>query len=344
MNLPSEMRAVVLTGHGGLEMLEFREDFPVPTPSDEEVLVAVAACGMNNTDVNTRVGWYARTGSDDEGSWGGSLTFPRVQGADPVGRIVATGGVISASRVGERVLIDAWKRGTTEAAYLGSEYDGGYAEYVAVPAENAYPIKSSLSDVELASFPCSYATAEHMLYRVDLSTDEWVLVSGASGGVGTALIQLAKRRGSRVVALTSAVKLEDVSSMGADLVLDRSMSELDKAVVAETGGVHVFADVVGGDVFPSLFETIRRHGHYVVAGAIGGPIVQLDLRTLYLRDITMHGATVLPPAVFENLIAYIERDEIKPLVAATYPLSELREAQSDFIKKDHVGAFVIEIG
>ena len=139
-----------------------------------------------------------------------------------------------------------------------------------------------------------------------------------------------------MVALTSGAKLDDVGSVGADLVLDRSMSELDKAVVAETGGVHVFADVIGGDAFPRLFETIRRHGHYVTAGAIGGPIVELDLRTLYLHDITMHGATVLPPAVFENLITYIERDEIKPVVAATYPLSELREAQADFIKKDHI--------
>ena len=82
----------------------------------------------------------------------------------------------------------------------------------------------------------------------------------------------------------------------------------------------------------------------MTAGAIAGPIVELDLRTLYLRDITMHGATVFPPAVFENLVSYIERDEIKPVVAATYPLSELREAQADFVKKDHVGAFVIEIG
>ena len=137
-------------------------------------------------------------------------------------------------------MIDAWKRGATEAAYLGSEYDGGYAEYVAVPAENAYRINSTLTDVELASFPCSYATAEHMLHRVGLSEDDWILVSGASGGVGAALIQLAKRRGSRVVALTSPAKLEEVRSIGADVVLDRSMPELDAAVLGETGGLHVF--------------------------------------------------------------------------------------------------------
>ena len=347
MNLPTEMRAVVLTGHGGPEMLEFREDVPVPTPAGEEVIVAVTACGMNNTDINTRVGWYSKTGSDHDGSWGGSVTFPRIQGADPVGRIVATGDAVAATRVGERVLIDAWKRETVgeppEASYLGSEYDGGYAEYVAVPAENAHAINSTLTDVELASFPCSYATAEHMLHRVGLSRNEWILVSGASGGVGAALVQLAKRRGSRVVALTSAAKLEDVRSVGADVVLDRSMSGLDEAVLADTDGVHVFADVVGGDTFPKLFETIRRRGRYVTAGAVGGPIVQLDLRTLYLRDITMHGATVLPSEVFENLVGYIERGEVRPLVAATYPLELMADAQSRFLEKNHVGSIVIEV-
>lgn len=351
------MRAVVLTGHGDLDALEYRTSMPVPSPGADEVLISVAACGMNNTDINTRTGWYSKavtsgTGDDvsesaADGGWGGGLQFPRIQGADPSGRIVAVGADVSDDRVGQRVMVDCWLRdpgGELErAGYLGSEIDGGYAEYVAVPAANAYPVDSSLTDVELAAVPCSYATAEHMLHRARVEEGQWVLVSGASGGVGSALIQLAGRRGARVIALTSATKRHAVADTGADVVLDRSLEDLDAAVLEATGGVDVFADVVGGPSFAPLFETIRRGGHYVTAGAIAGPVVSLDLRTLYLHDLTMHGATVLPPEVFANLVGYVERGEITPTVASTFPLDEMAQAQTAFMAKEHVGAIVITV-
>jgi NADPH:quinone reductase-like Zn-dependent oxidoreductase len=335
------MRGFVLNGHGGLDMLEYRDDLLVPAPAANELVIEVAACGMNNTDVNTRTGWYA------DGGWGGDLVFPVIQGADPAGRVVSVGSNVDPVRIGERVLVDAWIRSSSgelgDAVYLGSERDGGYAEYVAVPSVNAHLIETDLTYVELASFPCSYGTAEHMLHRANVVEGQWVLVTGASGGVGNALVQLAKRRGANVVALTSVSKIDDVAYLGADVVLDRSMDDVGQTIVGETGGVDVFADVVGGDLFAPLFETIKPGGHYTTAGAIGGPVVSLDLRTLYLKDITMHGATVLPPIVFQNLISYIERAEIRPVVAATYPLEHLTEAQAEFIKKEHVGTFVIEI-
>jgi len=334
------MRAVLLTGHGGLDQLEYRQDVPVPVPRADEVLIEVHACGVNNTDINTRTGWY-------NGSWGGGLTFPRIQGADPIGRIAAIGASVDPARVGQRVLVDAWLRfvdGDLEkAGYLGSERDGGYAEYVTVPSSNAHPIQTDLTDVELASLPCSHATAEHMLHRPNVSSGQWVLVTGASGGVGSALIQLAKRRKANVVAVTSEPKIEEVRRLGADVVLDRAVVDLDQAVLGATGGIDVFADVVGGDLFPGLFGTIRRGGHYTTAGAIGGAVVSLDLRTLYLRDITMHGATVLPSEVFANLVAYIERGEITPIVAGTFPLEEIKKAQEAFMTKEHVGNLVIEV-
>jgi NADPH:quinone reductase-like Zn-dependent oxidoreductase len=351
------MRAMVLTGHGGLDALEYRTDVPVPDPGSADVLIEVSACGMNNTDINTRTGWYAKavtsgTGLDTaqtvaDGSWGGGVSFPRIQGADPVGRIVAVGGDVSPDRIGQRVLVDGWLRdpgGVLERArYLGSEIDGGYAEYVAVPADTAHQIDSDLTDVELASFPCSYATAEHMLHRCAVGKGQWVLVSGASGGVGGALVQLARRRGAQVVALTTAVKRDAVEDLGADVVLDRSRADLDAAVGEATGGVDVFADVVGGEWFAPLLETIRRGGHYVTAGAIAGPVVSLDLRTLYLHDLTLHGATVLPPEVFANLVGYIERGEVAPAVAQTFPLDQMARAQTTFAAKQHVGAIVIEV-
>ena len=357
MDLPTRMRGVLLTGHGGFDKLEYRDGLHVPVPRPGEVLIEVAACGMNNTDINTRTGWYSKsistaTGtdiatSDGDSAWGGGFVFPRIQGADPAGRIVAVGGGVAADRIGQRVLVDAWLRdpgGVLEKArYLGSEVDGGYAEYVSVPDANAHRVESDLTDVELASFPCSYATAEHMLHRAAVREGQWVLVTGASGGVGGALIQLAKRRLARVVALTSGSKIDAVRTLGADEVLDRDDPKLAEAILDTTGGVDVFTDVIGGDTFAPLLETVRRGGHYATAGAIAGPIVPLDLRTLYLRDLTLHGATVLPPEVFANLVRYIELGEVAPVVSATFPLERLAEAQAAFMRKQHVGALVIEV-
>lgn len=354
--LPRTMRAVLLTGHGGLDMLEHRDDVPVPTPAADEVLISVAACGVNNTDVNTRTGWYSMTitsatgdavATSAGGGWGGAMTFPRIQGADPVGRIVQVGTGVPDARIGERVLVDGWLRspdGALEhARYLGSEVDGGFAEYVAVPSRNAHAVHSALSDVELASVPCSYATAEHMLDRAGVDAGQWVLVTGASGGVGGALVQLATRRGARVVAVTSAPKMRAVGERGADVVLDRDDDDLAAQVLDATGGVDVFADVVGGRWFAPLLDAVRRGGHYTTAGAVAGPQVTLDLRTLYLRDLTFHGATVLPPEVFAALVDYVERGEIAPVVARTFPLEALAAAQAAFMTRQHSGAIVIVI-
>ena len=351
------MRAALLLAHGGLDQLSVRADVAKPAPSVGEVLIEVAACGMNNTDINTRTGWYSKTVTtatgqgttedDVDGSWGGGLAFPRIQGADPVGRVVGVGAGVDASRIGQRVLVDAWHRSPDgdleKARYLGSEMDGGFAEFAVVSAHNAHEIVTDLSDVELASFPCSYATAEHMLHRAEVSEGQWVLVSGASGGVGGGLIQLAKRRGANVVAIAGQAKLDLVKSVGADVVLARESDDIAGKVFDAVGKVDVFADVVGGKQFPPLLEIIKRGGHYTTAGAIGGPIVELDVRTLYLHDLTMHGASVLPRLVFQNLVRYIEQGEIKPLVSATYPLEQIQAAQEAFMRKEHVGAFVIEI-
>ena len=357
--IPTTMRAVVLTGHGGLEMLEHRTNVDVPQVGSGEVLIEVAACGMNNTDISTRTGWYSKsvtsatgedtTDTDIDGSWGGRLTFPRIQGADPCGRIVAVGEGVNTDRLGQRVLCDGWLRDPSgdlnKACYLGSERDGGYAEYVTVPAANAYAIESDLTEIELASFPCSYATAEHMLHRPGVKEGDWVVVTGASGGVGGALIQLAKRRGARTIGIASESKLAAVrQSTGADHVIARQSADVDQQIVDLTGGgCDVLADVVAGSAFPALLETVKPGGHYTTAGAISGPIVDLDVRTLYLNDLTMHGCTVLPPEVFANLVRYIEASEIHPIVAATFPLDQMAAAQDVFMKKDHVGAIVIEV-
>ena len=364
--IPGRMKAVVLTGHGGLDALEYRTDVPTPRAGAGEVLIRVGACGLNNTDINTRTGWYSRTVTDgttaesgaggfdgvtpDAATWGSaSLVFPHVQGADVCGRIVAVGEGVAEARIGERIIVDGWLRDADDptnrakAGYFGSERWGGFAEYASAPAANAVAIESALSDAELATFSCSYSTAEYMLTRANLGTGETVLVTGASGGVGSALVQLAKRRGATVVALAGVAKIDAVRDVGADHLLPRDVGDLAAALREATGRetVEVVADIVGGDGFPALIEALGRGGRYVTSGAIAGPIVELDLRTLYLHDLRFDGATVMPPGIFADLVGYIERGEVRPLLAATYPLAKLREAQAAFLEKRHVGNLVV---
>ena len=226
-----------------------------------------------------------------------------------------------------------------KTGYFGSERDGGFAEYATTLAVNAVPITSDLSDAELATFSCSYSTAEGMLTRANVTDKDTVLVPGASGGVGGALVQLAKRRGARVIAMASETKHADVAKLGPDVILSRAPENLRAALGSEK--ITVVADVVGGPYWPHLIDILERGGRYTCSGAIAGPMVELDLRTFYLRDLTFAGSTVIDPQVMQNLVTYIEAGEIKPALAATYPLEELREAQAAFIAKQHTGNIVV---
>lgn len=357
MAIPQMMKGVVLTGHGGLEKLAWREDLPVPVPEKDEVLIRVGASAVNNTDINTRTGWYSKSvrgdtaagasggfgaDADADGSWSGKpLEFPRIQGADCCGEIVSAGKEVSGNRVGERVLVRTMQSLDSGAAFpvvttFGSEQNGAFAEYVTVRSKDALAVRSSLSDVELATFPCAFSTAEGMMQRGGIGAER-VLVTGASGGVGSAAIQLAKRRGAHVTALTSPEKAADLRTIGADDILGR-------ADPLPTGAFDAVVDLVGGPRWEELINALRDGGRYVTSGAIAGPIVELDLRTLYLRDLTLIGSTYQPDNVFEDLVRYIEAGEIRPVVAATFPLRDLRAAQQEFLAKAFVGKIGIIVG
>lgn len=197
------MKAVVTTGNGGYDKLVYR-DVPIPVPEPGEVLIKVRAAGVNNTEINTRLGWYSSsviTSTDTaardteaqahdkaDGGWDKPTPFPFIQGTDCCGRVVAAHDAADGNLVGRRVIVRACMRphgfDSLENVWMGSDFDGAFAEFVKVPASEVFPVDCSWTDAELATIPCAYGTAENMLHRASLAAGERVLITGASGGIG----------------------------------------------------------------------------------------------------------------------------------------------------------------
>jgi NADPH:quinone reductase-like Zn-dependent oxidoreductase len=400
-SLPETMHAVLLTGVGGPEMLSYATNVPVPRPNPDELLIQVGAAGMNNTDINVRIGWYdasVHTSTTDaaataaaaaaviqdggasaaaagaaaaptKGFWKGdgiAAHYPRIQGADVAGRVVAVGSNIVDEQqkwLGRRVLVNPCCLVTPrpeksdgddedvdnhnddtvdDIEYLGSERDGGFAQFCTVPARSVHLIRDDcqLTDAELASLPCSYSTAENLLTRAHCTKHDIVLVTGASGGVGSAVVQLAAHvRGATVYAVASSKQAGSIlQELGATKVLDRQ-EDLVAALGRES--VTLVVDVVGGSAWPALLDVLKRHGRLAVAGAVAGPMVDLDLRTLYLKDLTLYGCTSLADGVFDHLVTLINDGRVKPVLAQSFPLAEIHTAQQVFLQKQYVGKLVL---
>jgi len=349
----ASMIAVVTTGIGDVDHLVVTT-VPRPVAGPGEVLVQVLAAGVNNTDINTRLGWYSSsvsTATNDssdgieglgagrvDGGWNGATPFPLIQGADCCGRVVGVGSGVDEAIVGTRVLIRSCMplggAGTNETEWLGSDRDGAFAQFTVARAGDVFPVESTWSDAELATIPCAYGTAENMVSRAGITVGTRVLVPGASGGVGSAVVQLAKRRGAYVIGIASGAKRERVLEIGADEVLERGQ---DPVVHLSPKSIDVVIDNVAGAGFAGMLAVLRHGGTYVTSGAIAGPIVELDLRTLYLGDLRLIGCTAWDDHVFADVVSYIEGDEIRPLLERTYPLHEIAAAQREFLEKRHVG-------
>ena len=345
--IPKSMSAILMNGNGDYDQLEYVKDYKTPIPKENEVLIEVKAAGVNNTDINTRIAWYSKNDNDSkDASWSGnSLKFPRIQGADVCGYIVAVGTNVDKSRLGQRVLIEPSLQKLNGKQletpwYFGSECDGGFAQFTLISNEHAHEIKSDYTDIQLASFPCSYSTSENLLTKASVNENDIVLVSGASGGVGSATIQLARARGAKVIAITSTSKFQEIKALGASKVVSRKDNLVE---VLGKDSVTVVIDLVAGKKWNEFLDILKPQGRYAVSGAIAGPMVNLDLRTLYLKDLTFFGCTILEKEVFSNLIKRIEKKEIKPLVAKTFALENIVEAQKEFLTKKHIGKIVLKV-
>lgn len=349
--IPQVMSGVYLTRHGGPDALEWRDDIPVPSPGAGQVLVRVLAAGVNNTDINTRIGWYSSdvSGATEDvgenagievGGWGGAIRFPRIQGGDICGAVVAVGDGVESVGLGARVTSQInIPRPTPDNRFayvaLGSELDGAFAEYCLLQEDEIFDVSASpLSNEEIAAIPCGFGTAFNLLSRSGVCGGQKVLITGASGVVGLAAVQLAVLRGARVTGISADDKAAVVRQAGAEEVLSRSAT-------LPTRQFDVVIDVVAGAIWPNLIRALRPGGHYAVSGAIAGPLVEADLREIYLTDITIHGCSFMPREVFSSLVDLVIEGRVKPTVAKTYPLRDIAQAQADFQSKKIAGKLIL---
>ncbi|MDV6318731.1 zinc-binding dehydrogenase [Chromohalobacter sp. HP20-39] len=363
--LPDTMAAMLLTGHGDIDKLAYRQDVSTPSPARGEVLVQVTATAKNNTDRKAREGLYPTKDKGDTTSFqiGGSptLTFPRIQGADVAGRVVAVGEDVSAERIGQRGLLDfniyadARPDINLTPDYYGHGADGGFAEYIAVPSAQFHTVDNpELADAELAAMGmCSYQTALHMLNAANVKAGERVLVTGASGGVGTALIRLCRIMGATPYALSQPDKAEALLALGAEAVLDRSdMQDFTEKVreLTQDQPIDAVMDLVGGEMTDRFIDTMifdmKRRTTYPrlsIAGASGGNISEIMWTRIYLYQVQIFGVSHGTRDEAEQLVAWIRGGQLKPVLHAAFKLSELHDAERYFVNRNsnYLGKIVI---
>lgn len=363
--IPHTMAGACLTGHGGIDKVVYREDLSVPVPAEGEVLVKVTATAKNNTDRKVREGLYPTANENDVSSFlvngDPTLSFPRIQGADIVGRIVAVGSGVPATRVGERGLLDfniyLDERDDINLApdYYGHGRDGGYAEYVVVPSRQFYHIDNpEITDAELATLGmCSYQTAYHMMTVANIKEGEHVLITGASGGVGTALIQLCRIVGAIPHAVTSPGKGQALLDMGAESIIDRSqVTNWVDSVKEATGGkiIDAVMDMIGGETTNELIGVLaermnerKSYPRLSIAGASASNTTKILWTRIYIYQIQIFGVSHGTREEADQLMAWIRSGDLKPVLHGTFRLSDIHKAEDYFVNRgsDYIGKIAI---
>jgi NADPH:quinone reductase-like Zn-dependent oxidoreductase len=342
------VKAILLSSHGGLDVLEYGE-IPVPEPGPGEVLVRLKAAALNGLDIWVRKGWPSL-----------KLQYPHIPGADGAGEVAALGPGVSGWTVGDRVVINS-NLGCGECQFclsgqdnrcrswelLGETRRGTYAQYVKVPALNLYPLPEKFDDHQAAAAALVFHTAWHSLItRGQLKPGETVLVVGASGGVNTASIQIAKLAGAQVYVVGSnPEKLALAKSLGADYLVDRSHEpDWSKSIFRMTGkqGVDVVVDNVG-TTYPLSFRAARKGGRILTVGNTGGPTVEIDNRFIFGKHLSLIGSTMGTLADFKAVMDLVFAGRLKAVIDRTFPLSEAREAQARLERGEQLGKITLAI-
>lgn len=324
------MRAAVFSEHGGPEVVR-TADVPAPEPGPGEVRVAVGAASMNHLDLWVRRGLPIET------------TMPHIGGADVAGVVDGVGPGVDRALVGARVVVDpsldyGWydgePRGETfgERPFrlIGEHTDGGFAEHAVVPAANLLELPNEVSFEAAAAAGLVFVTAwRGLLARAGLRAGERVLVTGASGGVGSAAVQVARLAGAKVFAVTSgAANAEHVRGLGAHVVYDRLEVDYAREVWTDTGrrGVHVVFDSVGEALWEGNLRALAVGGRLVTYGATSGAAGRTEIRRVFWKQLSILGTTMGAPAEYRRVMRLVFEGRLSPVVHEVMPLEDARRA------------------
>jgi NADPH:quinone reductase-like Zn-dependent oxidoreductase len=341
------MKAVILPEHGSVEQLQVVADFPTPEPGPGEVRVRVRAGSLNRLDLWVREGWK-----------GLELEMPHILGADAAGEVDAVGDGVTGWAVGDRVVIDpslscgqcAYCRSGRQQlcdrfSILGEHTRGTNAEYVVIPARNLLHLPDDVSYETAAAAGLVYLTAWHSLItRGGLRPGESVLIIGASGGVNTASIQIAKLTGATVYVVGSTdEKLAQAESLGADVLINREKENWSKAVFKLTNrqGVDVVVDNVGQATLFGSIRALRKGGRILIVGNTSGPKFELDIRYIFSKQISLIGSTMAPRADFEAVMSRVFAGDLQPAIGARLPLENTPEGHRMLERGDIFGKIVL---
>ena len=333
------MKALLLRKHGGLEELEVVSDYPVPAAGDGHVVIRVRASSFNYHDVFTV-----------RGMPGIKVPLPVVIGLDMAGQIVEAGQGVAGWKVGDRVLVNPLNK---KKGLMGEMLDGGMAEYCLVAADQLVAMPAGVSFEDAAALPVAYGTAHRMLITHDtVKQGDRVLVLGASGGVGTGCVILAKHLGAEVIACTSsAEKMQKLGELGADEVINVKEADFSKWAVEKygkpqrrsyDGGVDVVINFTGGDTWHPSLRCLKRGGRLLVCGATAGYDPKEDLRYIWSFELKVIGSNSFYDDDLQALMKLIAAGEMRPVIDKVLPLEQAREGLRLIQDREVIGKVVVE--
>jgi alcohol dehydrogenase len=332
------MRALVLRQHGGLDDLDVVKDYPTPQPGDGEVVIRVRAAAFNYHDVFTM-----------RGMPGIKVPLPVIIGLDMAGEIAELGAGVERWKAGDRVLVNPVNK---KKGLMGEMLDGGMAEYCRVAADQLVAMPAGVSFEDAAALPVAYGTAHRMLitHRTVKAGDK-VLVLGASGGVGTGCVLLAKMLGAKVIACASSdEKLARLKALGADEAIDYTKTDWSKWAVEKygkpqrrsyDGGVDVVVNFTGGDTWVPSLRCLKRGGKLLVCGATAGYDPKEDLRYIWSFELQIVGSNSFYDDDLAALMTLIAAGKIKPVIDKVLPLEQAREGLRLIADREVIGKVVV---